>query len=392
MAGRSGYTSFIVLSFFNLDFTFDQCLTNNLSALTRLLLQYITPLYILLLLVIILVMTRLKGFSKYLGNHSFLQALWLLVLISYLNIANSTFEIVHCHKIGPRNRGSTEFVLVYDASILCWSGNHLPWAILAVLLAVFLILPFPIYTWLAIRFPKLKPITDVYTNIYRDYHRYWVIWNLLRRVMIVMLSVFVVNFIYRHFSLLLASVLVLVIFVITRPYKYWLDNAFGGFVSTSLVVFCIVTEPTLYEYFDPHRIVSWSIVTSVVFFSILLMILEGLLGVLPRWGHRYTKDDLIPDLVKFKLIGWKVKITRKIRKQDRYSVELEESASAEYFGASRYSYSEYREPLIDSVQYSPKTTSYADSKKIDTDESKCSSDISPINAGSTTVSVTHSIV
>ena len=186
--------------------------------------------------------------------------------------------------------------------------------------------------------------------------------------------------------------LVLVIFAITRPYKYWLDNAFGGYVSMSLVVFCIVTEPTLYEYFDPHRIVSWCIVTSVVFLSILLMILEALLGVLPRWGHRYTKDDVIPDSVKSKLIKWKEKITRKIRKQDRYSVELEESASGEYFGASRHLYSEYREPLIDSVQYSPKTSSYADSKKIDTDESTRSSDISPINAGSTTISVTHSIV
>lgn len=334
------------MAIFNLDFTFDQCITSSLGALTRLLLQYATPLYIVLLLLIVLATTKIKGVSKYLGNHSILHAVWLLVLVSYLNIANSTFELVHCHHIGPTNRGPRQYVLVYDALVHCWEGAHLIWAIGAIVLAAFFIFPFSLYVWLATLSAKLKPLTDVYTSIYCDTQRNWVVWNLLRRILIVMLSVFVVNFIYRHFSLLVASLFILTVFVSTRPYRYAIDNLYGGVVSGALCLFCVVTQPMTYEYFDPQRIISWCIVSLVIFVGIILLVLEGILRYLKHKEHDYNKDDCM-EYLKDKYFMFKDNLKSRLSKEAKYSMELSVSTA----NTPSSVYSQFREPLLDSESY-----------------------------------------
>ena len=354
VSSRSDYRNFEMLSLFNLDFTFNQCILSDLQALPRLLLQYVTPIYILLLLVIVLFLTKIKGFSKLLGEHSFLKALWLIVLMSYLNIANSTFEILNCQKIGPRNAGFSENVLEYDAAVLCWTGLHLPFAIIAVLLATFLVVPFPFYAGFAIKVPKWKPITDVYCSLYRDEQRYWIIWNLLRRVLMVMISVFISDFIKRHFFLLLTSVGILAVSVSTWPYKYWLDNAFSVFVLTALLVFCVVTQPEIYILVDPDRIVSWSIVAFVCLMTLCLVSVEIFIWFLSRKGTNYTKDYFTPSKGRAKLSQLFVTAGKRAMKRQRNVLELEESVhSNQYYGHRDTSgYKEFREPLIDSDRFS----------------------------------------
>lgn len=260
-----------------------------------------------------------------------------------MNIAKTTFEIVHCENIGPLD--DRRYVLVYDASIKCWSGSHLAWALIAVLVAVFFILPFPFYAWLATQSYKLKPVSDVYTSIYKDTHRNWVVWNLLYRLLIVLVGVFVVNFFYRHFSLLLSFVVVLGIFVLFRPYHSPVDNLYGGFVALCLVIFSIVTDPFSYEYLDPHRVVSWFIMSIVLISGGCLLILEGVLKYLRYKGKPYTKDDVLKSF-KDHLLLVKEKL-----KQRRGSLLINASSSPP--GKSQKGYMPFREPLIDSERYIP---------------------------------------
>ena len=354
VSSRIGYVSYQGLGLFNLDFTLDLCITSDLNALQRLLFQYITPLYIIILLAVVLCLTKVKGLSKYLGQHSFLQGMWLIVLVSYLNIANSTFEILHCRYIGPDR--DLRLVLVYDASVHCWSGAHLPWAIVAVSLVLFLILPFPLYTGIAIRFPKLKPLTDVYTSIYKDRHRYWVIYNLLRRLHIVIVGVFVANFILRHFYLLLTTMFSLLVFILTWPYKSFIDNYYAAVVSMLLVLFAVVTDPHLYESVDPHRAVSWTIVAVVLVSSILLLFLETILTLYSRRKkrRRLTMDEFFLTVVAPKVVSWGMAVKSCMWKTKRAgSVELEIKSVTLYRTGTRSDYSSYREPLLDSELLPP---------------------------------------
>lgn len=299
------------------------------------------------LMVGVLVLTRVKGPSKYLGRHSFLHALWLLILVSYLNISYSTFEILHCRFIGPV--GAYELVFVYDPSVFCWMGVHLPWAIVSTILLASVIVPFPFYAGLAIRFSKFKPITDIYSGVYRDSQRYWVIWGLLRRFLLVILGVFISNFFFRHFSLLMACILMLTIFILTWPYRSWIDNAFGAFVSIALIVFCVITQPELYQYTDPSTAVSWMIVALVVLVGCLLLLLEVVLKVLPKFKpeHKYTKDEIFPGMAVRKLSEL-YSMFHGIMSKRQDSLELEDK-QVRALERSPSVYTRLREPLLDNM-------------------------------------------
>lgn len=348
VSSRVGYISFQALVIFNLDFTLDLCITSDLDALQRLWLQYVTPLYITILLVAVLCLTKVKGLSKYLGQHSYLQGMWFIVLVSYLNIANSSFEILHCRIIGPYN--DLRFVLVYDASVHCWSGVHLPWAIVAVTLVAFLILPFPLYVGIAIRSPKLKPITDVYTSIYKDQRRYWVIYNLLRRLHIVIVGVFISNFILRHFFLLLTTMFSLLVFILTWPYRSFIDNYYGALVSMALVLFAVVTDPHLYQFVDPYRAVSWTIVAVVVASSLLLLSLETVLTLYSRRKkrRRLTMDEFFLNTVAPRAVNWAMTVKSRMWKTKRADILELGKSSRTICHIGTGDYTSYREPLLDS--------------------------------------------
>lgn len=297
---------------------------------------------------IVLILSKSKGFSKIFGNHSVLKSLWLLILISYINITSAAFEILNCVTIGPRNIGFTEYVLIYDASVKCWTGLHLPFAVIAILLLVFLLVPFPVYAGLAIKVPKWKPITDVYCGLYRDERRYWIIWNLLRRILVVMFSVFIPDFIFRHFTLLILAVVIFTVTASTWPYIHWLDNAFAMFIVLALLLFCIVTQPGIYTTIDYHQITSWSIVGVVGVVTLLMCTIEISLWWLNRKGHAYTKDSIGDSLiiVKDKL--------RKILIKPKFHDDLEDSvtSNAYYAREQSHQFKDLREPLIDEDVYS----------------------------------------
>ena len=348
LAGRADYETFQYLALFNPDFTFNLCIVPDLDALNRLMLQYITPAYILLLLCGVLVLTRIKGLSKYLGKHSFLHALWFLVFISYLNIANTSFELIHCRTIGPTDGGTREYVLVHDPSIVCYEGRHLFYAIIAILLDVSFVIPFPAYLLALTYFPKMKPITDVYSRHYRSkiLTWIWVVWNIGRRLLLVVVGVFVEDFIYRHFALLIVGLAILLMQVISRPYLNIIDN-FIGFISTFLLVLiAVVTQPNIYIFVDPHRAVSASFVISVIILGGALIILEIVLRLLHLGSvGKWLKEKLLPMIVMWKDVVM-VRI-RQLRTKKYDTQELVESTSIipKFNTADATT---YREPLLDS--------------------------------------------
>lgn len=293
LAGRANYNQFSYLAFFNPDFTFNLCLTKDLAALGRLGLQYVTPFYILLLLLLLLLLTKVKvrWISQRLGRHSFMKSFWFLILISYLNIALTTFELLHCRTIGPSN-GERQ-VLDHDASITCYKNGHLPAAIFAILTAIFIVLPFPLFTGILIYLPRFKPFTDAYTFMYRDWRRLWVAWSLFRRLLLVLLGVFVTGFAVRHFSLLLGLLWILIVDIVTWPYRYYIDNLFSIFISWLLVVIAVLTQPQLYLYIDPSRGPSGALVLLGILAGVILVVVERVL-----WRRGDTVDGAVGRMVR----------------------------------------------------------------------------------------------
>ena len=354
LSGRTDYEYFQFLAFFNPDFTFDMCITPQLDGLSRLAFQFVTPVYILILLLLVLLLTCIKGCSKYLGKHSFLQALWLLLLISYINIAITSYELLHCRFIGPVENGTVNFVLVHDASIMCYEGVHLPWAIIALFLLVTFVVPFPFVLIILKYIPKFKPIVDVYCSPYKDRMRWWVFLSVLRRLALVVVGVFIQDYVSRHFGLLITVTVILFVFLLTWPYQNSVDNYFGFLVTWMVLLTTVVTQPELYLFVDPLRAISTTIVVVTIFIGILLLVFEQVLKRMGMTVEQFVTERLRPSLKDLCAMLKDEVQQRRGSDNDEEIKGLEESTHSSILPRhAMLDATTYREPLLDSNFFGP---------------------------------------
>ena len=175
------FTAFI--AWLNLDFGIETCFYNGMDAYSKTWLQFVFPVYIWITLGLIILASNFSHrFAKLLGNNP-VSVLATLILLSYTKILRTliaAFYITYL-EYPTYNRG----VWLYDANIDYLSGKHISLFIVAVLVLVFLFLPYTflllIGQWLQANshlkafswINRLKPFMDSYHAPYKPKHRYW---------------------------------------------------------------------------------------------------------------------------------------------------------------------------------------------------------------------------
>ena len=175
----------IFIAWLNLDFGIETCFYNGMDAYTKTWLQFVFPMYIWLLVgLMILVSNYSHRFAKMLGNNP-VSVLATLILLSYTKILRTliaVFYITHL-EYPTYSRG----VWLYDANIDYLGGKHIPLFLVAVLVFLFLFLPYTLlllfgqwlqaishlnlFSW--VNSARLKPFMDSYHAPYKAKHRYW---------------------------------------------------------------------------------------------------------------------------------------------------------------------------------------------------------------------------
>ena len=326
---------------FTLDYSFNLCLTSDFDAFDRTFFKFATPFYILLLLIGIILLSSVKPFSKYFGRHSYLQAIWLIILISYVDIAEATLELLHCRSIGVQNK---RLALYDDSNVPCYEGKHLPAAIFAIIFSAIAIVPFPIYSYVLTRWAKVKPLTDVYISVYIDNRRWWVIIGVGRRLAIVLLAVFNADFIYRHLSITILAGCLVILDGLTLPYPGQVDNYVAIFCTSAFFLLCIITYPVLNRTLDPHFIISWLIISITIFCAKCRLIYQHrskVQTVLEKTCSHRLRNKYF-DSVKFMVNSWISTSTQEEKNTNiNNSITLDESIPV----ATRYD--QFREPLLE---------------------------------------------
>ena len=345
---RPGFGSFSHLGLLgDLDFSFGRCFSPDFTALERLAWQFFSPTFILFLLVILIIFSKTKCFSKLSGKHSFLKALWFLILLSYSNLLLTSYSIVNCTHI----EGLSYYVLLADASIRCYTGVHLALAILAKALLVAVILPFPVYLTVLLCFPRWKPFVDVYASVYKDKLRWWVFCDLGRRIAIVTLAVFVQNFYLRQFAFLVLFVHIALLYGWFRPYINEVDNAIELLAIEYLVIVSALSIVSLDQsgvVVDVAVAVSWVLILLVL--AICLVRIARYVWKQIRSYYEKKTGNQVPRVQKaiaLKMNSIFIRV-RNIGKSKRSAMELEETrVLAEEEQASTVpDYTQYREPLL----------------------------------------------
>ena len=241
----------IFIAWINLDFGIETCFFNGLDAYSKTWLQLVFPVYIWVIVGLVILISRCSHrFSNLLGNNP-VSVLATLILLSYTKIL--------CTSIAAINITYLEYpkynrkVWLYDANIDYLSGKHIPLFLVAVLVFLFLFLPYTLlllfgqwlqgishlrlFSW--VNSARLRAFLDSYHAPYKAKHRYWL--GLLLVLRFTLLLVFALN-LQQDPSINLLAILIgtgmlhFWAWVSGGVYRNWCLDALEGSFALNLII------------------------------------------------------------------------------------------------------------------------------------------------------------
>ena len=244
----------VFIAWLNLDFGIETCFYNGMDAYSQTWLQFVFPAYLWVIVgLVILVSNYSHRFANLLGNNP-VPILATLILLSYAKILHTLIAAINFTHLEYPAYNRT--VWLYDANINYLSDKHIPLYIVAVLVFLFLFLPYTLlllfgqwlqaishlklFSWIN----RLKPLMDSYHAPYKAKHRYWP--GLLLVLRFVLLLVFALNIQQDHSVNLLAilvgtGLLVAWAWVSGGVYRNWCLDALECSFALNLTILAAAT-------------------------------------------------------------------------------------------------------------------------------------------------------
>ena len=247
----------VFIAWLNLDFGIETCFYDGMDAYSKTWLQFVFPAYLWVIVGLVILVSHFSHrFAKLLGNNP-VSVLATLILLSYTKILRTLIAAINFTHLEYPSDNRT--VWIYDANINYLSGKHIPLFIVAVLVFLFLFIPYTLllvfgqwlqaishlrlFSWVN----KLKPFMDSYHAPYKAKHRYWP--GLLLVLRFVLLLVLAIEFSPQQdrTSINLLSVLVVAgtlqlwAWISGGVYKNWCLHALEGSFSLNLIILAAAT-------------------------------------------------------------------------------------------------------------------------------------------------------
>ena len=156
------------------------CIVKGLDNLHAITFLYIIPLLAFLVFLLAYCLSAGCHLKFKFRKRSMLRPFWLILLFVYANLVDTSFLLLFCPKVGDKH------VFFFDGTVECFSGNHLPSGIFAVLVLVFMVLPPPIIIVLfTLGIWKVNTqYTSTLTDSLRLECRWWWSVDFIRRVVV----------------------------------------------------------------------------------------------------------------------------------------------------------------------------------------------------------------
>ena len=194
----------VLISFINLDLGFPLCFYNGMDDAAKTGLQFVFPVYLLVLTVFVVMVCRfwlsqstgpnvskndyLNRFSRYVGKRA-VSVLATLIYLSYSKLLRTVIDILTYATVMVEDDTQLR-VWFYDGTVRYLEGRHLPLFCIAIATSVFFILPYSLaltlipiiarysdhnrlFNWLHQKANLLKPMNDAYFASYKGVWRSW---------------------------------------------------------------------------------------------------------------------------------------------------------------------------------------------------------------------------
>ncbi len=354
----------VFISWLNLDLGIESCFFNGLSQYEKTWLQFIFPLYIWFIVIVIIGVSRYSStIARVFGYHT-VPLLSTLFLLSYTKLLRTIIAVFSVTTIKFPD-GSQTAVWAYDGNIKYLGALHAPLFIVALVFLLVLWIPYTVlllFGQCLLRMDsqykpvhlliKLKPFFDSYFGPFKDRHRYWVGGLLLARIALFL------TFAYNStnepsINLLAVSTTVLVLLMYTssvgQVYRFrYLTLLESSFLLNAMVF----TLGTFYNQLagGNQTALAYTLV-SIAFLEFIAIVISHGFVAFRRRGYTEIPSSPESDYSPESSIG-----SRYLHSQDSTSGHVQRRSSGEQntvdfsseFFAAAQRFTQLREPLLDS--------------------------------------------
>ena len=349
----------IFIAWLNLDLGIETCFYSGLNAYAKTWLQFLFPLYIWIIVVLIIVSSHYSTTAAKLSGRNAVQVLATLFLLSYAKLLRITI-IAFSFTLLEYPDGSVKRIWLYDGNVDYLKGKHIALFVAALLLLLFISLPYTVallfiqclqyrsrYRILAwVR--RLKPLFDAYTGPYKDKHRYWL--GLLLVVRVVLFLVFSVN-VFGDPAISLLTI------IVTTFCIYFSTITFGGIYKSSVLNLIeysfflnlgILSSATLFTTLTDRDQTAVVYTSVAIAFAIFMGItVHHILVRVTKEQQRQRFRELA--ISKLKTIKSALKGKKRERKKNQTNQENPNKWNNPRQPANHNPWIELREPLLESA-------------------------------------------
>ena len=239
------------ISLINLDLGIEICFYDGMSQLVKTGLQFVFPVYLWLLMVIIIYMGKHYIHSRSLSFRSAIPILATLILFSYLKILRTIVSVLSIDKVSSSTDDSIH-VWLPDPNVNYLTGGHIVLFVMALVFLIIFVIPFVIcfvFPRLVLRSKKLSyfsPMLDCFLAPYKHKYRFW--FGLRALVLLYLSAMEAIAFSSRE-ALLLSSIAVVGFFAISQAYFHpFKDKLVDAMDLIFMSIFLLLAAVTLYLY------------------------------------------------------------------------------------------------------------------------------------------------
>ena len=263
------------ISWCNLDLGFEYCFVDGLDGYVKTWLQFVFPLYVWFLVVVIIVACRYSGRLSRLCGHNAVPVLATLILMSYTKLSRT---VTNALMMNTLQCGEYKWrVWNVDGNIDYLGGKH------AVLFAVslFFLVTGLVYTglvfssqWLqrysgecckSTRDPvvRLKPLIDAYTGPFKDKYRFWTGLCLIVRLMLTVVFSFTTT-LQSKLNNYIMQLIVIVMIVLIASGRVYKDKRLSLLeILSYLNIICLCVMIVLFTDDSYSHVVSINVIISI---------------------------------------------------------------------------------------------------------------------------------
>ena len=235
-------------------------------------LHYVNPLFLMgAIALLIYISSKWPKYAIFIGDSSAVNMICIALYLIFFSLTQTSLSILQPVQFS----GVSTMYVSLDPTLEYFDAKgHLPYALLAIVIQLFLVLPFlfllifaPYLIWIKkLNLTRIKPLLDEYQACYKQKYRSFAGFYLTFRQVIFFFNLFNLGISGHIYVLQIVSVLFLTIHCLVQPYAKKRLNILDGLLMLDLVLLSILHGNTANIVFDDIQVLK----TIIVYILVLL--------------------------------------------------------------------------------------------------------------------------